>query len=513
MKYPIGIQDFRELREGGYVYVDKTEHIHRIVTGGKYFFLSRPRRFGKSLLLSTMKELFSGSRELFEELWIENNWDWKKQNPVIWLKFSSYAYQTEGLEEAIKKGLLLEAQRLGIKLGDANYKNYLQELIIKAASGGKAVLLIDEYDKPIIDYLDDIPQAESNRDVLKNLYSILKDSDPYLELVFITGVSAFSKVSIFSDLNNLENLSLSTSAFTLLGLTHAELEHYFPGHLQQVNVEEMKNWYNGYSWGGEEKVYNPFSILRFFKEGRRFQNFWFETGTPTFLVREMRKHRYYDIDNIEASEHQLSAFDFKNLDPVTVLFQTGYLTIDSYDERFRVYQLRYPNEEVRFSLQQFLLNVYRDTMSGNALAPVVAITKAFEAKDVKQVMDTINSVFSTLPYELWQKENEHFYHALVHLIFSLLGAYVRSEVHTSKGRCDAIVETEDHIYAIEFKLDKTAEEALRQVREKGYLEPFMNSSKEKIALGVSFSTAEKKVSEALIAYPGEEQGWRAQPII
>lgn len=513
MKYPVGIQDFRELREGGYVYVDKTEHIHRIVTGGKYFFLSRPRRFGKSLLLSTMKELYSGYRELFQGLWIHNNWDWKKQNPVIWLKFSSYGYQKMGLDEAINKGLLLEAKRLGITLGDANYKNYFQELIVKAAVGGKVVLLIDEYDKPIIDYLDDVPKAEANRDVLKNFYSILKDSDPYLELVFITGVSAFSKVSIFSDLNNLENLSLSVSAFTLLGLTHAELEHYFPEHLQQVDVGKMKRWYNGYSWGGEEKVYNPFSILQFFKEGRRYHNFWFETGTPTFLVREMRKHRYYDIDYIEASEHQLSAFDFENLDPVSVLFQTGYLTIDAYDERFRMYRLSYPNEEVRFSLQQFLLNAYRDTMSGNALAPVVSITKAFEAEDVKLVMDTINTVFSSIPYELWQKENEHYYHALVHLIFSLLGAYVRSEVHTSKGRCDAIVETEGHIYALEFKLDKPAEEALRQIRENGYLEPYAHSSKEKVAVDVRFSTADKKVAEALVAYPGKEQGWSATPVV
>ncbi|MCO6477568.1 MAG: AAA family ATPase, partial [Phaeodactylibacter sp.] len=377
MKYPIGIQDFGELRRDGYVYVDKTQYIHRIVTGGKYFFLSRPRRFGKSLLLSTMKELYSGARELFEGLWIEDNWDWGKQNPVIWLKFSSYAYQTKELDTAINEGLLLEAKRLGITLGEANYKSYLQELITKAASKGKVVLLIDEYDKPIIDYLDDITQAEANREALKNFYSILKDSDPYLELVFITGVSAFSKVSIFSDLNNLKNLSLHKDAVELLGITNGELKACFGPVIRQIAKQEeeepdefyekVKTWYNGYSWDGDSKLYNPFSLLSFL-DGGKFQNFWFETGTPTFLVKEMRKHHYYDVDHIEVSESQLSAFDYQHLDPVTVLFQTGYLTIDGYDERFLVYRLRYPNQEVRFSLQQYLLNAYRDTMAGNALA-------------------------------------------------------------------------------------------------------------------------------------------------
>lgn len=284
MKYPVGIQDFRELREGGYVYVDKTEHIHRIVTGGKYFFLSRPRRFGKSLLLSTMKELYNGSHELFEGLWIENKWEWDKVNPVIHIKFASISYKTNPLDEAIREHLYEIAKQLKLEIAPSeDTKKVFRQLIFTAGEKykRKAVLLIDEYDKPIIDYLDDVPQAETNRDVLKNLYSILKDSDPYLELVFITGVSAFSKVSIFSDLNNLENLSLSVSAFTLLGLSHRELEQYFPEHLQKVDVEKMKNWYNGYSWGGEEKVYNRFSILRFFKEGRRYHNFWFETGTPT----------------------------------------------------------------------------------------------------------------------------------------------------------------------------------------------------------------------------------------
>ncbi|MCB9294597.1 MAG: ATP-binding protein [Lewinellaceae bacterium] len=507
MKYPIGIQDFGKLREGGYVYVDKTEQIHRLLQSGNYYFLSRPRRFGKSLLLSTINELYSGSRQLFEGLWVEDHWDWGKTHPVIWLKFSSQGVRTLGLEPAIHKMLSETAADLGIELQEDSYDLKFKELIIKAAKERKAVLLIDEYDKPIIDYLEDVPKAEANREILKSFYSVLKDSDPYLELVFITGVSAFSKVSIFSDLNNLHNISLADLTEKLLGITQEELEAYFEEPLQQAAeknnltfdelINQVKRWYNGYSWTGESKVYNPFSLLGFLS-GKRFQNFWFETGTPTFLVKEMRKHRYYDIGHIEASEHQLSAFDFKRLDPITVLFQTGYLTIDFYDERFRVYHLRYPNEEVRFSLQQYLLNVYRDTLSGNALAPAVAITKALEANDIASAIEAINSTFSSIPYDLWQKENEHFYHALIHLMFSLLGTYIQSEVHTSKGRCDALVHTADHIYAFEFKLDKTAEEARQQIKDRGYLTPYRDSPKQKIAVGVNFSTAEKKVTEWLV---------------
>ena len=225
MKFPIGIQDFRELREGGYVYVDKTAQIHRILTGGKYFFLSRPRRFGKSLLLSTIKELYAGSRELFEGLWIEDHWDWGHTNPVIHIKFASFKYKDNPLKEAIQEGLAPEAARLGIELAEGDFVNPLEDLIIKAHQkyGRKVALLIDEYDKPIIDYLDDVEKAEENRDTLKWLYSIIKDSDPHLELVFITGVSAFSKVSIFSDLNNLYNISLTNLAEDLLGITQEEL--------------------------------------------------------------------------------------------------------------------------------------------------------------------------------------------------------------------------------------------------------------------------------------------------
>ncbi len=495
MKYPIGIQDFRKIREEGYVYVDKTEQIFRILENGSYYFLSRPRRFGKSLLLSTIKELYNGQKDLFKGLWIEDQWDWNLQNPVIHLKFATFSYKYNPLQEAIAFGLDKEAENMGIELSKGPFINPLEDFIKKAYKkfGRKVVLLVDEYDKPIIDYLDDPEQADVNRGVLKNFYSIIKDSDPFLELVFITGVSAFSKVSIFSELNNLENLTLSRFAHTLLGITHKEIEHFFPDQLKAVDLEKMQSWYNGYSWGGEERLYNPFSLLRFFKENFDYQNFWFETGTPTFLVKEMRKHHYYDVDQAEATQEQLTSFHADALDPISVLFQTGYLTIDHFDKTFRQYILRYPNQEVRFSMQQYLFLIYQEKYPGNALSPVVALAKALAVKDIEQVVTILNRTFASIPFDLWQKENEHFYHALVHLIFSLLGTYVQSEVHTSSGRCDALVQNEQYIYAFEFKLDGSAEAALQQIRKKGYLSPYLDSEKRKVAVGINFSTEKKKV--------------------
>lgn len=504
MKYPVGIQDFRKIRNEGFTYIDKTQYLYQIVTRGDYFFLSRPRRFGKSLLLSTIKELYAGQQELFEGLWIEGHWNWEQSNPVIWVRFSQIDYQKKGLYKGLSEELEKIAGQLGLKLNTSTVKDRFRELIETARKQyeRKVVLLIDEYDKPIIDYLDDTEQAEANREVLKNFYSILKDSDPHLELVFITGVSAFSKVSIFSDLNNLKNLSLHRDAAVLLGITSEEVEHYFMPSLREIAAEkemdaealyrEVQRWYNGYSWDGKQKLYNPFSLLSFLDSGA-FHNFWFETGTPTFLVREMKKRRYFNVQEIRVSQSKLSAFDYTRLDPITVLFQTGYLTIKEYVPEDYLFTLDYPNLEVQSSLEQNLLRDYLEYPTEDPLAQVAGIRNALRSGDVGEAVSVINTVFSSIPYDLWQKENEHFYHALVHLSFSLLGIYIQSEVHTAKGRCDALVHTEKYIYAFEFKLDKSAEEALKQIRERGYLAPFAGAPQEKVAVGVNFSTKDKQV--------------------
>jgi hypothetical protein len=496
MKYPIGIQDFRELREGGYVYVDKTKTLFNILQqGGGYYHLHRPRRFGKSLLLSTMNELYRGNRELFEGLWIDNHWDWEgMQRPVIWLKFSSQGIRTMGLEAGLDAMLNGEANRLGIQLEKATFDLQFKELIQKASKENKVVLLIDEYDKPIIDYLDDPQVAEAHREILKSFYSILKDSDPYLELIFITGVSAFSKVSIFSDLNNLYNLSLVAAARTLLGITQDELEHYFAEPLARVDKAKVRQWYNGYSWGGTEKVYNPFSILSFFQGGGEYSNFWFETGTPTFLIREMKKRAYYFPERIEVSQNKINAFDLTRLDPISVLFQTGYLTILKYEPEDHLYTLDYPNMEVRQSMEQSLLHEYLEGPIQDPLARVAGLRNALREGDIEGMVRIINALFASMPYDLWpQQQTERFFHAIIHLTFDLLGTYIRSEVHTANGRCDALVETADRIYALEFKLDKSAAEALQQIFDKGYLQPYADSPKQRVAVGLNFSSEERAV--------------------
>ncbi|MEZ5537190.1 MAG: AAA family ATPase [Thiolinea sp.] len=356
---PIGIQSFSELRTRNMLYVDKTRHIHRLVSTGKYYFLSRPRRFGKSLTLSTIRAIYEGQQALFSGLWIEKQWNWEQTNPVIHLSFSSIGYRTLGLEEAIDAELQAISTRLGITLHEPRIDRRFEELIrTLSQQAGKVVLLIDEYDKPLIDYLDDIPRAKANQQIMKTFYSVIKDCDPYLEFLLITGVSKFSKVSIFSDLNHLKDLTFDRHASTLTGYTQAELEHYFTPYMPEIEayqglsrpelLEKMRKWYNGYSWDAQNRVYNPFSILNFFSDGQ-FRNYWFETGTPTFLLELLREQNLYKLDNLTVPERSFSSYDIEYLQAIPILFQTGYLTIKTAQE-FGLYTLDYPNSEVRESL-------------------------------------------------------------------------------------------------------------------------------------------------------------------
>ena len=495
MKYPIGIQDFRTLREGGYAYVDKTEHIHRLLTTGKYYFFSRPRRFGKSLTVATMNELYSGSEELFEGLWVKDHWDFAAmRRPVVWLKFSSSGFRTQGLEAALHTLIDRAARQLGIELPQTSFDQKFYLLLERASVNGRVVLLIDEYDKPIIDYLDDIVQAEANRELLKSFYSVIKDSDPYLELVFITGVSAFSKVSIFSDLNNIRNISLNPVANTLVGITERELDHHFAESLVGVNRSELRRWYNGYSWTGGEKVYNPFSLLNFLAD-KTYRNYWFETGTPTFLIKALREQGRYDIRKAIGIPTSLVSFDIEHLDPITVLFQTGYLTVTKVLQGGMAYSLDYPNLEVRQSLQRYILRSYQTVTFEDPSVRIFALQHALEQHDLPTVIDIINATLASVPYDLWQRSDEHIFHALIHLTFSLLGAQVKSEVHTARGRCDALVEVDDYVYVFEFKIDSTAAAALAQIAERGYLKPYVDDPREQVAVGVNFSTATRQIND------------------
>lgn len=502
-KLPIGIQSFQKIRENDYLYLDKTEIIHELLAGN-YYFLSRPRRFGKSLLLSTIKELFLGSHELFEGLWIYDKWDWTKKHPVIHLKISSINYQRLGLYEALSKALIEIGAEMGLTLQEKELKGKFQELIEAASQKGKVVILVDEYDKPIIDYLGDPAKTTENRAVLKEFYSILKDADPYLRFVLITGVSKFTKVSIFSDLNNLNDLTVHPKYAALLGITQEELENAFSQELNELSVSnpniisEVRSWYNGYSWDGTTRVYNPFSLLRFM-EARSFQNFWFETGTPTFLVELIKKQGEFELGNREyTSLLTLSQFDVDNLDHQTILFQTGYLTIEAVNFMEGWCRLRFPNREVKNSMEQFLLSAYRYTHPGDSLPLVLALRNALNNNNITEVVSVINASFATIPYDLWRGATELHYHALVHLTFSLLGTYIQSEVHSAKGRCDALVQTPNYIYALEFKLDESPETAIQQIEDRGYLTPYQQHNQQKIAIGINFSSEKKGVAGFLV---------------
>jgi len=508
-KYPIGIQDFRKLREGGYLYVDKTEAIHRLLASGQYYFLSRPRRFGKSLLISTLKYLFQGEQQLFEGLWIEKEHGFQP-HPVLHFSFSTLGYKDLGLEAGLHQALDNKAREAGFTLTQQGLAPRFQELIQKSVKGQqKVVLLIDEYDKPLVDYIDEPGQAEANRDILKNFFSIIKDADPHLRFFLITGVSKFSKVSLFSDLNHLRDITLVDQFEAIAGYTQAELESSFKLDIQAFaqktgeSVDDLKDriklWYNGYSWGTETRLYNPFSILNLFAS-QQFANYWWETGTPTFLIKKLREGFHYNLDQLEASQVMFESFTLDNLNWLALLFQAGYLTIQNYNPADRLYTLRYPNLEVKDTMHQHLLAAFRETLHTDSLPLLIKIKRALENGELERVMELVNTLFSTIPYQVFQQKQEAFFHAVLHLAFSGVGLLVQSEVSTAKGRVDTVVHTKDRIYIMEFKLDGSATSALDQIRKKRYGSPFLNQGKEVIALGVNFSSAEKKVAE-----------WRAVP--
>jgi hypothetical protein len=505
---PIGIQTLGEIRERNGIYVDKTQLVHQLVTSGKYYFLSRPRRFGKSLTISTIKELYLGNKSLFEGLWIYDKWDWSKTNPVIHISFDSVDYQGLGLEKAISQELDDFAKQYGIILEKETLKSKFKELISAMASRyGKVVLLIDEYDKPIIDYLEgtDIDQAKANRLILRDFYSVLKNSGGLLELVFITGISKFAKVSLFSHLNNLTDITLSADYATLTGYTQEEVTHYFSEHLALVEsklnlshedlLENMRIWYNGYSWDGFSRVYNPFGTLNFLFD-KVFKNYWFSTGSPNFLIEQMRKYTRFDVENSVVNNTILDKYDIENIALIPLLFQTGYLTVKSADAMTGDMVLDYPNKEVKESMYQFLIddlakNPYR-THTGHTIQD---LNQAFVSKDLPKVKKILNALLADLPNEAFEKQREGLYHGLIHLVFSYLGMFVNSEVHSSHGRADAVVQTLTDIFIFEFKFNKTAQEAFDQIITNKYATKYQTSGKILTGIGVNFNADKREIDE------------------
>jgi hypothetical protein len=500
-KYPIGLQDFKGLISNGYLYVDKTMHIYHLLTREKYYFLSRPRRFGKSLLVSTLECVAKGEKELFKGLYIYDKWQFDEY-PVIKISFSNIGYRDLGLKEAISTTLDSNASKYGLVLKQKGISLKFDELIkiLSEHFNKKVVLLIDEYDKPIIDYLDkeNIHIAQENRGILKTFYSVLKDADPYLQLVFITGVSKFSQVSIFSDLNNLNDLSFRKDYNEICGISQNELNSYFADELKVYDKEQIRIWYNGYRWHIDGvKLYNPFSLLNFFSSGD-FRNYWYATGTPTFLMVMSRELGLYMLDDAQLSSAAIDSFNIDKLQVLPVLFQTGYLTISHYDDILHIYHLDFPNLEVKSSYTEGLLEVY--SYMPEPLVPQIMskLLKSLKDKNPTYLKESINTVFTHIPYPLWQEKKEHFYHAIIHLLFSLLGVYIQSEVHTKSGRADALINIDEGVFCLEFKLDKSAKEAIQQVRNKGYLEAYRHLRKPSYIIGINFSSSLKAVEELII---------------
>ncbi len=502
---PIGLQSFEEIRTGNFLYVDKTKLIHQLVTEGKFYFLSRPRRFGKSLLCSTLQALFEGKKDLFEGLWIENQWNWSVTNPVIYLSFNTIGYKTVGLEQALHDFLDDTAERFGLSLKDRGYDQKLMQLIrlLHEKTGEKVVLLVDEYDKPLVDYLTDLEQAKRHRDIFKAFFSVLKDSDEHLRMVFFTGVSKFSKVSVFSDLNHLDDLTSDKRFAKLVGYSQEELEHFFADRIDSLSASQnigrdallaqIKEWYNGYYWENGVKLYTPFSILSFFAK-ERFGNYWFSTGTPTFLVEMLRDRELYRMDQVEADDSIYESFTIESIDVYALLFQTGYLTIKEVDE-FGFYVLGYPNREVRESFLRHLIGGYRHTASSSSGPTVGHLTRAFLKNDMEKAVSIINSLFKDIPNQLFEARKESYYHSLIHLAFRYLGLLIESEVNTSDGRMDAVVYTPERIFILEFKLDKSADEAVDQILSKGYAEKYRQEGKELLGVGINFDSQKKAVGD------------------
>ena len=498
---PVGQQYFKSIIKGNSIYVDKTAYIYELCYPlDKNYFLSRPRRFGKSLTVDTIAELFSGNKILFKGLWIEDKWDWSETYPIIRMSLDAIGHKM-GLEKALVKNLNKIARTFGLTIENTNAGLAFEELIEGVAEkmGKQVVILIDEYDRPIVDYIDpyNLSKANEQRDILKDFFSILKDASKNIRLLFITGVSKFSKVSIFLELNHLSDLTLHPRYAASCGYTQSELEHNFAPYLQVMaadTLEKMKTWYNGYSWDGKTFVYNPFSVLNFFDK-QTYSNFWFETGTPTFLLKLMRKRFSYKLEETEVSNLILESFrleEFEALDINSLLLQTGYLTIKE-KTHHDTFILNYPNKEVKQAFGQFLLSEYTHTP---VTVPYGAnILRALEHNNLAEVISIIHNLIKAVPDQNYIKDQEKFFHAIIHLIFTMIGSDPRTELHTGIGRIDTAIITADRIFLFEFKMNETPKAAILCIKDREYADHLRHLNKPITGIGVVFSIQEKGVTD------------------
>ena len=504
-RLPIGIQTFREVREENCYYVDKTAYIRRLLDEGKHYFLARPRRFGKSLFLDTLKELFEGNEPLFAGLAIHDQWDWSARHPVLRLDFSSGNFtEPDYLQANLIDQLTAIERRSGVVAESATVPGRFARQLegLHERSGQRVAVLIDEYDKPILDALEVPEVARANRDFLRGLYSTVKFADAHIRFTFITGVSKFSKVSLFSGLNNLTDITLESAYSAVCGYTEADLDTVFEPELPGLDRDQIRDWYNGYSWLGDEKVYNPFDILLLFRN-REFKAHWFETGTPTFLVETLCKRQVSSLELSEmvGSDELLSTFDVDDIATEALLFQTGYLTITDEEDvgGEPVYRLGYPNREVRQSLNRSLLR-YLVKDSTRQMANSVRLYRLLEANDFAGLGTLFHAFFASIPYE-WYSNNdiagyEGYYASVFYSYFAGLGLDITVEDSSSHGRLDMAVLFNSHVYLFEFKVVEMASvgAAMAQLQERRYADKYRALGQPIYLIGVEFSKDERNIS-------------------
>ena len=514
-KVATDIYTFGELRKGGFTYVDKTDKLYLMASGevGKQFFISRPRRFGKSLAVSTLRALFEGRRELFGGLAIEQKWDWSKKWPVLHLDMGSMqATDVAEFRELLAKQLQRRAAELGIDgfradIPSVMFTNLIDALAAKSPDG-RMVLLVDEYDKPLLGHLMK-PDVTEFRDALKAFYSVIKTQESKQRFAFITGVSKFSKVSIFSDLNNLNDWTMDANAATMFGYTHGEVLKFFPGCIHALASAngltdegafgKIIEWYDGYKFHhGAKPVVNPVSLGQCFQKNE-FNDYWSATAVPTFLIDILKKHPL-DFSMIDIGEPELNAYEPDNPKIVPLLYQTGYLTIKSFRQMgvARRYTLRFPNLEIENSFLENLVGAYVGQDSGRSSGFAVAAGEALYAHDVPRFLKTLKSLFSDIPYDMTDRQNEQMWQTICYVVLRSIGINVNGEVKTHDGRMDMVVDLPDDIYIIEFKLDKSAAEAMAQIKGKDYAGKYAFLKKRVTLIGISFSSAKRTIVEELV---------------
>ncbi|NDV57303.1 ATP-binding protein [Bacteroides sp. 519] len=511
-KLPIGIQTFEQIRKENYLYVDKTAFVWQIANLGKPYFLSRPRRFGKSLLISTFKSYFQGRKDLFEGLAIEQMETSWNQYPVLHLDLNAEKFDSVERLEALIDSYLQQWEKLYGSDNESTLSTRFAGVIRRAneQTGMGVVVLIDEYDKPLLQNIQNEDLLAQLRSTLKAFYGVLKSADEHLRFVLLTGVTKFAHVSVFSDLNQLSDISMAPVYATLCGITKDELVSTFKPELEALatvhgltfdeTVDKMTRKYDGYHFRENTPgLFNPFSVLNALQY-LQFDNYWFQTGTPTFLI-DLLKESDYDlrtlIDGVETAPRAFSEYRAESGNPIPLLYQSGYLTIKGHDKEFGLYKLNFPNDEVEYAFLQFLAPFYTSVTDDEQSFHISHFVRELRSGDIPSFMQRLKAFFADIPYELNDKTERH-YQVIFYLVFKLMGEFVQTEVRSARGRADAVVWTRDQIYLFEFKLNDTAEKALEQIDAKGYLIPYSVDKRKLVKVGVEFDKEERNIGKYLI---------------